>query len=65
MNEAIVAQIRKILARTEGAGCTPAEAEAAFGQLADLCDQSLVQLRLRRWCGCKSAPGDFGGGADG
>lgn len=30
MNEAIVAQIRKILARTEGAGCTSAEAEAAF-----------------------------------
>ena len=30
MNESIVAQIRKILSRTEGTGCTPAEAESAF-----------------------------------
>lgn len=34
--DGIAARIRKILARTEGAGCTPAEAEAAFAKASKL-----------------------------
>lgn len=32
----LIARIRKILARTEEAGCTPAEAEAAYGLASNL-----------------------------
>ncbi len=36
VNSGLIARIRKILARTEEAGCTPAEAEAAYGLASNL-----------------------------